>query len=68
MSVDTFETRSLKMLATRLVEEENRIAEIILGGSPETLEEYRENVGLLLGLRRARRFCESIESDIRKGK
>jgi hypothetical protein len=68
MTVQTFETRSLNELAKRLVEEENRRAEILLSGSAESFEDYRGQSEFLKGLRFARKLCELVETDIRKGK
>lgn len=68
MTVETLDTRSLKMLATRLVEEENRRAEILLSGSAESFEDYRGQSEFLKGLRFARRLCGDVETEIRKGK
>jgi hypothetical protein len=68
MTVQTFETRALNMLSARLIEEENRRAEILLSGSAETFEDYRGQVEFLKGLRKARQFCDQVETDVRKGK
>lgn len=67
MSVQTFETRALNMLVGRLIEEENRRGEILVNGNAENFEDYRGQSEFLKGLRFARRLCEQIESDIRKG-
>ncbi|HVT27675.1 MAG TPA: hypothetical protein VHE81_06615 [Lacipirellulaceae bacterium] len=68
MTVQTFDTRSLNMLVARLIEEETRTGNSLVNGSASTLEEYRELVGLMRGLKKARDFCESVETDLRKGK
>jgi len=68
MTVQTFETRALNMLSARLIEEENRRADILLNGSADTLDEYRGQVEFLKGLRFARRLCDQVETDVRKGK
>jgi len=66
MTVETLDTRSLKMLAEALVKEEDRRAKIILNGVP--VEEYKGHVEFLRGLTFARKLCGEIDTDIRKGK
>lgn len=66
MTLETYETRSLKMLAEALVKEEDRRAKIILNGVP--VEEYKGHVEFLKGLTFARKLCGEIETDLRKGK
>jgi hypothetical protein len=68
MTIETLDTRSLKMLAVELVKEEDRRAEILLSGSADSLEDYRGQVEFLRGLRFARKLCGEIETEIRKGK
>lgn len=68
MTVQTLETRSLNMLAARLIEEETRRGNSIVNGSPETFDDYKEQVGFLRGLKFARERCDDVEKDIRKGK
>lgn len=68
MTVQTFETRALTELAKRLVEEEDRRAEILLSGSAESFEDYRGQSEFLKGLRFARKLCGIVETEIRKGK
>jgi len=68
MSVQTFDTRALNMLTARLIEEETRTGNALVSGSATTLEEYRELVGKMRGLKLVRDLCESVETDLRKGK
>lgn len=66
MTVETYETRALKLLAEALIKEEDRRAKIILNGVP--VDEYKGHVEFLRGLTFARKLCGEIETDIRKGK
>jgi len=66
MTVETYETRALKLLAEALIKEEDRRAKIILNGV--SVDEYKGHVEFLRGLTFARKLCGEIETDIRKGK
>lgn len=68
MTVQTFDTRALNELAKRIVEEEDRRANILLSGTAESFEDYRGQVEFLKGLRKARELCEGVEKDLYKGK
>ena len=61
---ETLNTRALNMLIARLIEEQNRRAEHVVNGGPETFEDYKHIVGFLQGLAFAVKAANAVEADL----
>lgn len=64
MAVETLDTRALRMLSERIDEELRRRAEIIVLGTAQSFEAYKEASGFLRGLEAAKGLCVEVERDL----
>lgn len=64
---ETLETRGLKLLATQMVQEMDRLGTNTMSGSAENYAEYREKVGRFKAFSDVLKWCEDIEKELFEG-